>query len=65
MIKPSDTIEQLIEKYPGIDRYLRKWDIICVLCGEPVWASLGDLIKEKGPDENKIVADLNEHFGSQ
>ena len=65
MIKPSDTIEELIEKYPGIDKHLRKWDIICVLCGEPVWSRLGDLIRQKGLDEDKIIADINEHFSHE
>jgi hypothetical protein len=65
MIKASDTIEELIERYPGIDKYLRKWDIVCVLCGEPVWARLGDLISQKSLNEDKIISELNQRFTSQ
>ncbi|MCD6161729.1 MAG: DUF1858 domain-containing protein [candidate division Zixibacteria bacterium] len=62
MIKASDTVEELLENYPGINRLLMKKGIFCLQCGEPVWATLGELAKEKGLDEDKITAELNEHY---
>ncbi len=62
MIKPSDTIEELLERYPGINKYLMKKGIHCIQCGEPVWATLDELVKEKSLDIKKIIIELNEQF---
>ena len=62
MIKPSDTVEELIEAYPGINSFLMERGIFCIKCGEPIWATLEEMIKEKGLDVSETVDELNEHF---
>ena len=62
MIRPSDTVEDLLKKYPDIDAYLIRKGIRCVLCGEPVWSTIGDLIESKGLNANQVIAELNAKF---
>lgn len=62
MIKPSDSVEELLEKYPGINTFLMKRGIHCIQCGEPVWKTLEELIREKGLDMEKIISELNQHY---
>jgi hypothetical protein len=62
MIKPSDSVEELLEKYTGINTFLMKRGIHCIQCGEPVWKTLEELIIEKGLDMEKIISELNQHY---
>ena len=64
MIKADDTVEDLLERYPKIDAYLIRKGIHCVLCGEPVWSTIGELIENKGLDVDQALAELNDKFGS-
>ncbi|HEQ99914.1 MAG TPA: DUF1858 domain-containing protein [candidate division Zixibacteria bacterium] len=65
MITSDDSVEDLLEKYPGATRFLMKRGIICVQCGEAYWGKLGDLIDEKGLDKEKIIAELNAEFSKE
>ena len=62
MIKAEDTVEDLLKVYPEIDAYLIRKGIRCVLCGEPVWSTIGELIENKGLDVEKVITELNEKF---
>jgi len=63
MITADIHIEELLEKYPQANRFLMKRGIICVQCGETYWGTLGELIKDKGLDEQSILTDLNRVLG--
>jgi hypothetical protein len=63
LITKNIPIEELISKYPFSINYLMKKGIKCIICGEPIWGTLEDAVKEKGfsdQDLNRIVWDLNE-----
>jgi len=62
MISVDDNVEELLEKYPKVNRFLMRRGIICVQCGETYWGKLGDLIDEKGLDKEKLIAELNSEF---
>ena len=64
MIKKTDYVEELLEKYDGINVFLMKKGVVCIQCGEPVWGTLGELAKTKGIDVNSLIIELNEHFPS-
>ncbi len=56
-------IEDLLDKYPQAQQFLSTKGIVCIKCGEPVWGTLEEQIKEKGFLENelnKLISDLNE-----
>lgn len=64
-MKPIDKtipIEELITKHPFSVHYLMKKGIKCIVCGEPIWGTLEDAVKEKGlsdRDLNRIVEEIN------
>jgi Ni,Fe-hydrogenase I small subunit len=54
-------IEDLLEAYPGVVRFLVQQGLPCVVCGEPFWGSLAELASEKHWSDQQIdqlVADL-------
>lgn len=62
MITKDIEIEDLVEKYPFSVKYLAEQGIRCIACGEPIWGTLEEAIKEKNFDETKIdffVDELN------
>ncbi len=62
-ITKSITIENLVEQYPFSVNYLSKKSIRCIVCGEPLWGTLEEAVKEKGYDDkttDKFVEELNE-----
>ncbi len=65
MIKADDIVEDLIEKYPELDAFLIRRGIRCVVCGEPVWGTIGELIESKNMDVDEVLAEVNEKFGNQ
>ncbi|PKK84661.1 MAG: DUF1858 domain-containing protein [candidate division Zixibacteria bacterium HGW-Zixibacteria-1] len=62
MIQASDTVEDLLKIYPEIDAYLIRRGIRCVVCGEPVWSTIGELIENKGLDVDEMISELNDKF---
>lgn len=62
MIKSTDTVEDIIKEYPELNIYLIKKGIRCIVCGEPVWATLGELIEWKGMDVDRVMAEINDRF---
>ena len=65
MITADDKVEDLLEKYPGINRYLMKRGIVCVQCGEAFWGTLGELIREKNLDIDGILSEINAEFAPE
>jgi len=56
-------IEDLLKKYPQAQKFLSKKGIVCIMCGEPVWGTLGEQMEEKGFSEDEIdtiISELNE-----
>ena len=65
MINLDDSVEDLVWKYPKLNAFLMRRGIRCMLCGEPFWGSLGDLIKSSDLDAEKIIKEINEEFFSE
>lgn len=60
-LTPDISVEELIELIPEAPAILRRFDIICIQCGEPVWGTLKELAQEKGiNDLNEVLRALNE-----
>ena len=56
-------VEEILEKYPTAQEFLSKKNIVCVMCGEPVWGSLEELMQDKdfsNEEINTIIKELNE-----
>jgi hypothetical protein len=53
-VSRDSLIEELMEAYPGLVRFLIIEGLPCVVCGEPFWGTLGELAQEKGWTEDRI-----------
>ncbi len=60
MITKDIYIEDLVRDYPEVVGLLADKGLVCVLCGEPVWGTLGDLARSKDMENiDTIVDELN------
>jgi len=63
LITKEKWVEEILEKYPTAQEFLSKKNIVCVMCGEPVWGSLEELMQDKdfsNEEINTIIKELNE-----
>lgn len=57
----DSSVEKLVEEYPKAVGWLVERGVICVVCGEPFWGTLGELIRQKNvPDPGSLIRELNE-----
>ncbi len=57
----SMEIEDIVEKYPETIGPMQEMGVQCMVCGEPVWGTLGERISEKGlKNEDEIMERLNQ-----
>ncbi|RKZ31616.1 DUF1858 domain-containing protein [bacterium] len=62
MINYDTPVDVLLDEYPESNKWLMKRRIHCTECGEPVWGTIGELIKSKGMDTEELLAELNEYL---
>jgi hypothetical protein len=56
-------IEELIERFPEAVGFLSRNGVRCIRCGEPLWCSLGELLKEEGIENLQyLVKELNDYL---
>jgi|GEM_PF-657456 len=60
----ADTpVEELVAAHPRAIRFLAEREILCVVCGEPFWGTLGELIGQREDlDAGQILAELNAYL---
>lgn len=60
-IEKDTTIEEIVEEHPELVRPMQEMGIQCMVCGEPVWGTLEEKIKEKGMaiKMTEIIVQLN------
>lgn len=62
-ISLDTAIEDLVLQFPETVSYLTRHGVRCIRCGEPLWCSLGELLKEEGiKNPELLVAELNEYI---
>ena len=53
-------IEEIVEKYPQTIAPMQEMGVQCMVCGEPVWGTLEEKVKEKGLENmDEILTRLN------
>ena len=50
-------IEELVECFPEVVSFLLRRSIRCIGCGEPLWCTLGELLKKEGIENPRILLD--------
>ncbi|MCK4721298.1 DUF1858 domain-containing protein [bacterium] len=59
-ITTDSNVEEFVEKHPKAVGWLVQHGIICVVCGEPFWGTLGDLMEKKNiKNPEKLLKNLN------
>lgn len=61
-IEAGTTLEDLVVIFPGAVSILLQRNLPCLVCGEPIWGTLGELARSHGWDDGAIAAlveDLN------
>jgi iron-sulfur cluster repair protein YtfE (RIC family) len=59
MIDKDIQVDELLEKYPQASEILSKENIKFLICGEPVWSTLEEAIKDSGFDDKKVEEIVN------
>jgi hypothetical protein len=64
-ISRTTSIEELVNGYPGVVKYLIEKSLPCIMCGEPAWGSLEEFARDHGYSEadiDSLVDDLKRAF---
>ncbi len=60
------TVDELVAEYPEAAGFLADHHVVCIVCGEPYWGTLGDLMTNKGiQDPEALVGALREHLSQE
>lgn len=58
-ITKSMTIEEIVEKYPKTVDVFMKFNIPCLVCGEPIWGTLEETARKYNVEIDKLLEELN------
>ena len=54
-------IEEIVEQYPETIGPMQEMGVQCILCGEPVWGTLEEKVRDKGlTNMDEILSRLND-----
>ncbi len=48
---PDIPVEELVEILPQAPAILRRFGVVCIQCGEPVWGTLREVAAARGIDD--------------
>ena len=63
MTNLDEYVENLIEKYPDINKILLDYNVLCSQCGEVYWGTLKELFDDHNVEDNiqnEIIEKINE-----
>jgi len=59
-------VEDLAASFPEAVGFLTKKGVRCIRCGEPIWGTLGELLKMEGVKNPQLLVDeLNAYIHQQ
>jgi methionine synthase II (cobalamin-independent) len=65
-IKADMLIEDIVEQYPETIGPMQEMGVQCILCGEPVWGTLEEKVRDKGlTNLDEILDRLNNVVNSK
>ncbi len=67
-ISLATPVEVLVTAHPAAIGFLAQRGVLCVVCGEPFWGTLGELIAQRGLDtvqSQKMVTELSAFLREQ
>ncbi len=58
-------VEDLVEEHPKAAGFLADHGVVCILCGEPYWGTLGELMSQKNiEDPAALTAELTDFLAA-
>jgi hypothetical protein len=58
-------VDELVAVHPEAAGFLADNNVVCIVCGEPYWGTLGELMEGKGIDNPEVLLDeLKTHLGA-
>ena len=59
-------VDELVEAYPQAAGFLADHGVVCIVCGEPYWGTLGELMAHKQiADPEAVLARLQAFLARQ
>lgn len=59
-------VEDLVQAHPKAAGYLAEHHVVCIVCGEPYWGTLGELMAQKGvQDPEGLLEGLRDYLQAQ
>jgi len=59
-------VERIVEVYPQAAGFLADHGVVCIVCGEPFWGALGELMANKGiADPDGLLAELRAFLAAE
>jgi hypothetical protein len=55
-------VEELLEVHPEASGFLADNHVVCIVCGEPYWGTLGELMANKGIDDSAGLVERLKDF---
>ena len=64
-ITKDTTVEEIVEKYPGLVGILMERNIPCLVCGEPLWGTIEEAARRYDVDMDDLLRSLNGAAGKE
>lgn len=65
-ITADSRVEEIVEKYPKAVGWLVGKGVVCMVCGEPFWGTLGELMEKKRIENPEgLLVELNAFLDMQ
>ncbi|GAB4575276.1 MAG: hypothetical protein Kow0077_26000 [Anaerolineae bacterium] len=59
------TVDELVAAYPDAVGFLADHHVVCIVCGEPYWGTLGELMASKGIEDPAALLEELKAFLAQ
>jgi hypothetical protein len=60
-------VERIITTFPKANRFFMEKGIMCMVCGEPFWGTIGELLTQKGitaDDKDMLLSECNDYLSN-
>jgi hypothetical protein len=62
----NTNVDELVAAYPEASGFLADHKVVCIVCGEPYWGTLGELMANKGIDDpDTLLESLKGHLANR
>lgn len=59
LISKNSNVEEVVVSYPDTVDVFMDYGIKPIVCGDPVWGTVGEIAEKEGVDIDKLLSDLN------